>query len=81
MLDTTLEGQARYADLLRAASPEARLAQALSLSQAVRDLAIAGIRNRFPSATAEEIRARLAVRLYGREIACRVYSNVPNDAI
>lgn len=78
--DTSPEADARYHELLRALSPERRLEAAMKLSRAVRELAIAGIRQRHPAADEREIRARLAVRLYGREAAVRLFGAVPDDA-
>jgi hypothetical protein len=48
---------------------------------AVRQLAEAGIRMRHPKADAAEVRARLGVRLYGREAVSRVLGPLPDDAI
>lgn len=76
-----MEADRRYHQLLRARTPEERLEQAVSLSKMVRELAIAGIRSRHPLATDEEVRVRLAVRLYGRENAGRLFGRVPNDAV
>jgi hypothetical protein len=47
----------------------------------VRELAVAGIRARHPNADEAEIRVRLVVRLYGRDLAARVYGAVPDDAV
>ncbi len=80
MLDTTGASLDRYHELLRAKAPHERLAQAMSLSRMVRELATAGIRQRFPAASAEEVRVRLAVRLYGVEVARRMFGDVPADA-
>ncbi|HEY2730789.1 MAG TPA: hypothetical protein VGK52_12685 [Polyangia bacterium] len=71
----------RYVELLRAQPPDRRLAQAVALTLAVRELAVAGIKQRHPRATRKEIRARLAVRLYGRTIAARLYGPIPEDAV
>jgi hypothetical protein len=46
-----------------------------------RQLALAGIRERHPGASGEELRARLIVRLYGRGVAERLCGTVPADAI
>jgi hypothetical protein len=46
-----------------------------------RQLALAGIRERNPDASEEEVRARLIVRLYGRAVAQRLCGAVPVDAI
>ena len=79
--DTAPAATDRYHDLLRAQAPHERLAQALSLSRMVRDLAIAGIRQRHPSASVEEQRVRLTVRLYGRAAGQRIFGHVPDDAV
>lgn len=80
MLDTSSAASARYIELLRQRAPYERLAIAASLSRAVRELAIAGIRERQPVASEAEIGVRLAVRLYGREVAIRLFGVVPDDA-
>lgn len=80
MLDTSPAAFDRYHELLRASAPHARLAQALALSRMVRGLAVAGIRRRHPQASEREVRVRLAVRLYGRDAARRMFGDVPPDA-
>jgi hypothetical protein len=60
--------------------PERRLEAAMRLSRGVRELALAGIRERHPRATEEELRVRLTVRLYGREAAQRLFGAIPDDA-
>jgi hypothetical protein len=79
--DTSPEADARYHELLRALAPERRLETAMKLSRAVRELAIAGIRQRHPEADENETRVRLAVRLYGRAVAIRLFGAVPDDAV
>lgn len=79
--DTGAAAVDRYHELLRAQAPHERLEQANALSQAVRELAVAGLRTRHPDATLDEIRLRLTVRLYGREVARRLFGQVPADAI
>jgi hypothetical protein len=80
-VDTSPQADARYHELLRRMAPEQRLEAAMRLSQAVRELAIAGIRSRHPEADDHEVRVRLTVRLYGRECARRLFGDVPDDAI
>jgi hypothetical protein len=46
-----------------------------------RELAVAGIRQRHPGASDDEIRVRLVVRLYGRDVARRLFGEIPSDAI
>jgi hypothetical protein len=78
--DTSPTASARYHELLRAMPPERRLEAAMKLSLAVRQLALAGIRQMFPDADEQELRVRLTVRLYGREAAVRLFGQVPDDA-
>jgi hypothetical protein len=79
--DTGSAAVDRYHQLLRAQAPYERLEQANALTRAVRELAVAGLRTRHPDATPEEIRLRLTVRLYGREVARRLFGRIPADAI
>lgn len=81
MRDTSPEADARYHDFLRALAPERRLETSMKLSRAVRELALAGIRERHPEADEQEVRVRLAVRLYGRVAATRLFGTVPDDAV
>lgn len=80
--DTSPEAMARYVELLRAQSPVDRLRTASALTMAVRRLAETGIRQQHPNASDEEVRVRLAVRIYGREVASRLFGAeaVPEDA-
>jgi hypothetical protein len=79
--DTSPQADARYHELLRRMPPERRLEAAMRLSQAVRELAIAGIRQRHPDADEEEVRVRLAVRMYGRQQVRRLFGAMPDDAV
>ena len=79
-LDTSPAADERYHELLRRMPPEKRLEAAMRLSLGVRELALAGIRQRFPFATEKELRVRLAVRLYGRVSAARAFRDIPPDA-
>jgi hypothetical protein len=79
MRDTSPAALERYYELLRARTPLARLAAAVDLSSAVRQLAEASIRAAEPDASAAVVRARLARRLYGREVAARLFPGVDLD--
>jgi hypothetical protein len=79
MRDTSDQALERYYELLRARTPTARLAAAADLSAAVRDLAESAIRAADPGASATVVRARLASRLYGREVAARLFPGVQLD--
>jgi hypothetical protein len=52
---------------------------AVELSAAVRELAEAAIRAEEPDAPPRVVRARLAERLYGREVATRLFPGVDAD--
>lgn len=79
--DTSSAQNRRYHELLRRLTPAQRAWQADALTRSVRTLAEAGIRLRHPGASDEEVRARLAVRLYGRKAALRLCREIPDDAV
>lgn len=54
-----------YLTRIQAMSGEQRMEIAADLSQAVRELAIAGIRHRQPGLSEKELLARLLERIYG----------------
>jgi hypothetical protein len=76
---TSPAADARHHELLRAMAPEQRLEAAMRLSQVVRTMAMAGLRESFPQADEHELKVRLTVRLYGREAAVRLFASVPAD--
>lgn len=78
--DTVPQRRERYVELLRSLSPAQRLARAADLTASVRHLAEVAIRQRYPTASAEELRTRLVVRIYGRELAQRWCGALPDDA-
>jgi hypothetical protein len=71
--DTSPIAQRRYDELLRQRTPAQRLAIAMSLTRAVRELAVAGIRSAHPNASPREVQAELAARMYGPELARRLF--------
>jgi hypothetical protein len=78
--DTRSDQERRYYELLVAQPPVERLRRGVSLSRTVRRLALAGLRIRHPGAEERELRARLAIVLYGRTIAQRLFGPLPADA-
>ncbi len=76
MSDTSAKGTDRYFELLRQAGPAKRLAICDSLTRAVRELAIAGIKASHPgrALTDRELREKLAARLYGVAVARCVFT-------
>ena len=73
MRDTSPAAEKRYFELLSAKSPLERLEATIQLSVGVRKLAEAGIRAQHPMLSEDEVRARLAERLYGPEVAARLF--------
>ena len=81
MRDTNPERTRDYYARLAKLTTEQRGRMVASLTSAVRKLAVAGIRERHPDASEQEVRVRLAVRLYGRAVGERLFGEVPPDAI
>jgi hypothetical protein len=79
MRDTSAQALDRYYELLRARTPLARLTTAVRLSSAVRQLAEAAIRAERPGAPPSVVQAQLALRLYGRDVATRLFPRVDLD--
>ncbi len=71
--DTCPKMEQLLLDLLRQAPPWRKLWMVDQLNQAVRTLALAGLRERYPQASPQELRRRLADVLLGPELAERVY--------
>ena len=71
--DTAPEAERVLIDLLRRAPPLRKLEMVGQLNQTVRTLALSGLRQRHPQATAEELRRRLADLLLGPVMATEVY--------
>jgi hypothetical protein len=71
--DTTLAAEAQQIEIWRSLST-VQVAQVVSgASRAVRTLALAGLRTRFPSAAEPELTARLAAMTLGPALAREVY--------
>ncbi len=77
--DTAPPAAARYHERIGALPGARRLEIAARLTQGVRTLAEAGLRDRHRGASDEEIRCRLAALLYGRTVAERLFGSVPDD--
>jgi hypothetical protein len=71
--DTRPEAEAVLVRLLREAPPWHKLHMVGQLNQTVRTLALSGLRARYPEATPQELRRRLADLLLGPDLALRVY--------
>jgi hypothetical protein len=71
--DTSPDAEQVLVDLLRATPPWRKLEMVGQMNQAVRELALAGLRQRYPGASRDELRRRLAGLLLGEELAAQVY--------
>jgi len=71
--DTRPEAEAVLIGMLRQAPPWRKLHMVGQLNQTVRTLALSGLRQRYPEATPQELRRRLADLLLGPDLAALVY--------
>jgi hypothetical protein len=71
--DTHAKMEALQIKLLREAPAWRKMEMLASLNAAARELALAGLRRRFPQADEGELRRRLADLLLGEELALKVY--------
>ncbi len=77
--DTRPEAERVLIELLRQAPPHRKLEMVAQMNETVRTLALSGLRQRYPQATPEELRRRLADLLLGPELAEKVYGPLPNQ--
>jgi hypothetical protein len=80
--DTSPESEGILLALLRHATPWRKMQMVTQLNQVVCDLALCGLRKRYPHASQQEIRRLLADLVLGPELAQRVYgplSGEPHD--
>ena len=77
--DTTRDAEQVLVDLLRRASPARKFAMIVSANQAGRQLALVGLRERFPDESPARLRRRLAGLWLGSELAARAYGPPVTD--
>ena len=68
-LDTSLEVEQRQIEAWRRMSASEKLVLAMNMTAAVRELALAGVRQRYPNATPREQFLRLAIVTLGIDLA------------
>ncbi len=78
MSDTDPEAHRIHIDLMRRAEGWRKLQLADQLHQSLRMLALAGLRARYPGASPEELRRRLADVLLGAALAEQAYGPIAN---
>ncbi len=75
--DTAPEAERVQIELVRRAPTWRKLHLLAQMNSALRTLALSGLRERYPQATPEELRRRLADLWLGTELAARVYGPLP----
>ena len=73
--DTHPEMEALQIKLLREAPPWRKMEMLVSLNASAQELALAGLRRRYPEASPSELRRRLADLLLGEDLARKVYGD------
>jgi hypothetical protein len=73
VLDTDAEIERAQVDAWRTMSPAQKAATVSGLTSAVFEMAKAGVRARFPTATPHERFLRLAIQILGADLAARAY--------
>jgi hypothetical protein len=76
--DTSLEAAAVQIDIYRRMTPQRKLEIVEDANRTSRLLALAGLRQRFPDASAEELHLRLFHLVLGTELATAVYGSLPD---
>lgn len=74
--DTALDIERRQLEAWRAMGPAEKAALISSLSQVAYDLALAGVRHRYPNGSPREHALRLAILTLGRDLASRAYPEI-----
>lgn len=77
LADTTPDAQRKQIELMRRLSPSQRLVLAFALTDTMRELIVANLRQRFPRAPETEIRRRFIARVLPREDVIRAYGFDP----
>jgi hypothetical protein len=77
--DTSPDVEARMIELYERMTPRQRIARALSLSQATRQLTRARLRKLYPQATEDELRIRFAQRTLGKELTREAFGRTYED--
>jgi hypothetical protein len=71
--DTDPEAKAELVRRMRQLSVEEKAEQVVALIQAAREMAMAGLRSRYPEASAEELRLRLAALVLDADTVRKVH--------
>jgi hypothetical protein len=77
--DTSPEAERVLIELLRKASPARKFAMVVSANLAARELAMSGLKMRYPDESPERLRRRLADLWLGKELAAKAYGPLDPD--
>lgn len=75
--DTTPKARLQYEESLRRKTPEERLRMAQELTLAVQRISCAGMRERHPELSDDDIWLKLAILRLGEDVVRKVYGRVP----
>jgi len=77
--DTSPEAERVLFELTRRQTSQERLLQVFALNRLGRELTLTGLKRRYPMASAEELRGRLAALLLGADLAKTIYGWEPGS--
>ncbi len=77
--DTSPDAERVQIELMRRAPAWRKLQLVGQMNRALRTLAMSGLRQRYPQASPQELRRRLADLVLGPELAARVYGSLPGQ--
>lgn len=75
--DTAPKARLQYEESLRRKTPEERLRMAQELTLAVQRISFAGMRERHPELSDDDIWLKLAILRLGEDVVRKVYGRVP----
>jgi len=78
LTDTSRDAERVQIEILRSMPSWRKFQLWNDLNMAMRQVALAGLRERFPAATPQELRRRLATILLGPELASQAYGPEPD---
>ena len=78
LTDTSADAKRVQIEILRSMPSWRKFQLWNDLNMAMRQVALSGLRERFPAATPQELHRRLATLLLGPELATQAYGPVPN---
>ena len=77
--DTSSEAERVLIQLWREATPARKFTLVLDTTRAVQQFMLAGLRERYPDSTPQQLRRRFAELWLGFELARRAYGENPDD--